>query len=208
DLVVVIHQDAPDVVARSLRALAASMGPDWGGRVVLVQNASPPLTAQMMQDEVGRAFPAAHRITVSSSRNLGFAAGVHLGGAHTAAPYVGVFNPDGVTRPETVARLAGVLDRDDQVFMAGARVGSTSAPDAPRPLPPLPVAWLPGTAMLFRRKWFLDIGGVDPRLFLYCRGVGLPRRARAPRGKAVGGVHPPVLHRGRPARHVATCWRG
>ncbi len=178
DLVVLVHRDAPSVVARSVRALAVSMGPDWAGRIVLVQNASPPDTARTAQAEVARAFPAARPVAVSSSRNLGFAAGVNLGVAHAAAPYVGVFNPDGVTRPETVARLARALDRDGQVFMAGARVVSTAIPAAPPILPAIPAAWLPGTAMLFRREWFLDIGGFDPGFFMYCEDVDLSRRAR------------------------------
>jgi GT2 family glycosyltransferase len=194
DLVVLVHRDAPDVVARSVRALAVSMGPDWAGRIVLVQNASPPATARTAQAEVGRAFPAARRVAVSSSRNLGFAAGVNLGLAHTAAPYVGVFNPDGVTRPETVARLARALDRDGKVFMAGARIVSTAVRAAPPVLPPLPVAWLPGTAVLLRREWFLAIGGFDPGFFMYCEDVDLSRRARARGWKLVVGLDAVFWH--------------
>ena len=42
DLVVLLHRDAGSVVARSIDALATSMGSDWAGRIVLVLNASPP----------------------------------------------------------------------------------------------------------------------------------------------------------------------
>jgi GT2 family glycosyltransferase len=194
DLVVLVHRDAPDLVARSLRALAVSMGPAWTGRLVLVQNASSRATAQIAEAETARVFPAARRIVVSSPRNLGFAAGVNLGVAHAAAPYVGTFNPDGVTRPETVARLARALDRDGRVFMAGARIVPTAVPAAPPLLPPLPAAWLPGTAVLFRREWFLDIGGFDPGFFMYCEDVDLSRRARARGWKLVVGLDAVFWH--------------
>ena len=179
DLVVLVHRDAPHVVMRSLRALAVSMGTNWTGRIALVQNASPAATVMAAQSEVVRSFPSARMVSVSSRRNLGYAAGVNLGVAHTTAPYVGVFNPDGVTRPETVARLAGALEHSRDAFMAGARFVSTAVLEEPPACAPRRVAWLPGAAMLFRREWFLDIGGFDPGFFMYCEDVDLSRRARA-----------------------------
>jgi len=194
DLVVLVHRDAPTVVVRSLRALADSMGADWAGRIVLVQNASPAATAQAAESELVSSFPSAHIVSVLSRRNLGYAAGVNLGVAHTTAPYVGVFNPDGVTRPETVARLAGALDDDGSVFMAGARTVSTTALEASPPRGRLRVAWLPGTAILFRRERFLDIGGFDPGFFMYCEDVDLSRRARARGWKLVVVLEAVFVH--------------
>jgi GT2 family glycosyltransferase len=179
DLVVLVHRDAPDVVARSLRALAASMGASWCGRIVVVQNASPAATVTAARGEIVGSFPGARGISVSSRRNLGYAAGVNLGVAHATAPYIGVFNPDGITRPETVARLERVLERDRDVFMAGPRLVSTASPEEPPVCAPRAVDWLPGTAMLFRREWFLDVGGFDPGFFMYCEDVDLSRRVRA-----------------------------
>jgi GT2 family glycosyltransferase len=178
DLVVLVHRDAPEVVMRSLRALAVSMGTTWAGRIVLVQNASPATTARTAEAEAVRSFPSARIVAVAARRNLGFAAGVNLGVAHAAAPYVGVFNPDGVTRPETVARLAAALDQDPEVFMAGARFTPAEIPQGRPARAPLRVAWLPATAVLFRREWFLAIGGFDPGFFMYCEDVDLSRRAR------------------------------
>jgi hypothetical protein len=126
-----------------------------------------------------RRFPAARIISVASERNVGFAGGVNLGVTRTTAPYVGVFNPDGRTRPETVERLARALEQDRDAFMAGAQLVPTEESREPAPEAPRPTDWLPGTATLFRREMFLAIGGFDPGYFMYCEDVDLSRRARA-----------------------------
>jgi GT2 family glycosyltransferase len=179
DLVVLVHRDAPNVVSRGLQALAASMGNDWAGRIALVQNASPASTVAAARSELVRSFPAARIVSISSPRNLGFAAGVNLGVAQATAPYVGIFNPDGVARPETVARLATALEQDPDAFMAGAQLVSKAISDRPPACAPRVTDWLPGTAAVFRREWFLQIGGFDPGFFMYCEDVDLSRRVRA-----------------------------
>jgi GT2 family glycosyltransferase len=185
DLVVLVHRDAPHVVNRSLQALASSMGASWAGRIVFVQNASPAATVRAARSEILRSFPSARAVSVSSRRNLGYGAGVNLGVAHTSAPYVGVFNPDGVTRPETVARLAAALEHGRAAFMAGARIVSAAIEEEPPACAPRRVLWLPGTATVFRREWFLEIGGFDPGFFMYCEDVDLSRRARARKWRLV-----------------------
>jgi GT2 family glycosyltransferase len=156
------------------------MGEQWAARVVLVQNASPAATASAARSEVTHSFSnAAAVVAVVSRRNLGFAAGVNLGVAHTTSPYVGLFNPDGVTRPETVTRLTRALEQDPHAFMAGARQVSTPVDEPPPAARPQPIDWLPGTAVVFRREWYTEIGGFDPGYFMYCEDVDLSRRARA-----------------------------
>jgi hypothetical protein len=118
-------------------------------------------------------------LCVSLARNVGFAGGVNLGVTHTTAPYVGVFNPDGVARPETVARLAAALEQDPNAFMAGARVVSAVPSEAPPAEDAFEANWLPGTAALYRRELFVAIGGFDPGFFMYCEDVDLSRRVRA-----------------------------
>jgi GT2 family glycosyltransferase len=179
DLVVLLHRDDPLVVRRGLRALAVSMRAEWAGRLVLVMNAAPAATALAATSEVSRLFPNAHVVTVTSARNRGFAAGVNLGVAQATAPLVGLFNPDGVTRPETVVRLVHALDHDTAAFMAGAQQVSTPVTEPPPATTPSITDWLPGTAVVFRRKWFLEAGGFDPGYFMYCEDVDLSRRARA-----------------------------
>ena len=126
DLVVLVHRDAPAVVMRSLRALADSMGANWAGRIVLVQNASPASTARAAEAGPVGAFPSRRIVSVSSRRNLGYAAGVN-GVAHTHRALRRRLqsrrcHPAG-DRGATRRRA----DDDGGVFMAGARTVSTAA---------------------------------------------------------------------------------
>jgi GT2 family glycosyltransferase len=165
-------------VTRGLRALAVSMGEHWAGRIVLVQNASPPSTAIAARTELMKAFPRATICAMVSRRNLGFAAGVNLGVSHTTAQYVGLFNPDGVTRPDTVTRLVRALEQEPSAFMSGAQQVLSPVAEAPPPCAPEVTDWLPGTAVVFRRASFVALGGFDPNYFMYCEDVDLSRRAR------------------------------
>jgi GT2 family glycosyltransferase len=179
DLVVLLHRDAASVVARSIDALATSMGSDWAGRIVLVLNASPPSLVAAVTTELLRQFPRARITSVECRRNLGFAGGVNIGMTRTTAPYVGVFNPDGVTAPDTVAQLVAALEQEPVAFMAGARLVPSLDAELESPAGPRSTDWLPGTAALYRRDSFFALGGFDPGFFMYCEDVDLSRRVRA-----------------------------
>jgi GT2 family glycosyltransferase len=153
------------------------MGREWTGAVVLVENASPAHTSAAARAQLAESFPLAAVTSVVSRRNRGFAGGVNLGVARTRAPYVGVFNPDGATRPDTIARLVAALDLDPGALAAGACVLSGTATETPDAADPRVVDWLPGTATLYRRDAFLGLGGFDPGFFMYCEDVDLSRRA-------------------------------
>jgi N-acetylglucosaminyl-diphospho-decaprenol L-rhamnosyltransferase len=101
---------------------------------------------------------------------------VNVGVDRTTAPYVGVFNPDGVTRPDTVARLASALEQNPQAFMAGAQVLSRTVQGVQGGGDPQVTDWLPGTAVVYRRDWFLETGGFAPGFFMYYEDVDLSRR--------------------------------
>ncbi|MEY2460316.1 MAG: hypothetical protein QOG30_2146, partial [Acidimicrobiaceae bacterium] len=88
DLVVLVHRDSPEVVHRSCRALEVSMGRDWSGHLVLVENGSRSRTSTAARVHLARSFPSARITSVVSRRNRGFAGGVNLGMVRTSAPYV------------------------------------------------------------------------------------------------------------------------
>ena len=178
DLVVLIHACAPQTLARSTAALAAAVGPEWSGRVVLVENLPLGATAAAARSLVARSFPAADRRVVSCRRNLGFAAGIDLGVLECGRPFVGFFNPDGTVDRCAPAELVRALDAEPGALAAGAAITPSFAIPTPGG-EPLEREWLPGAAIVVRREAFLDRGGFDPLFFMYSEDVDLSHRARA-----------------------------
>lgn len=107
-VVVVTHQHAAEI-PRCLAALR-------GERVVLVDNASTDATA----DVVAAGFPWVE--LVRSPRNRGFAAGVNLGLARAGRDDVVLVNPDAVVGPDTLDRLAQVLEEHPTVGVVAPRL--------------------------------------------------------------------------------------
>jgi GT2 family glycosyltransferase len=178
DLVVLVHACAPQTLARSTGALAAAVGPDWSGRVVLVENAPREATAAAARGLVARSFPAAEPRVVSCRRNLGFAAGIDLGVLECRRPFVGFFNPDGALDRRAPAELVRALAAEPGALAAGAAI--TRSLELPPPGgEPLEREWLPGAAVVVRRQPFLELGGFDPLFFMYSEDVDLSRRAQA-----------------------------
>lgn len=177
DLIILVHGELPRLLCRSCETLSAAMGPEWRGTAILVENAAAPRTSAAARARVREHFPAATRLLISSSRNLGFGSAINVAMAQSRNRYVGVFNPDGVIGPGGVAALAGALDAEPGAFMAAAAVVPFSSSPEPRG-PEISLDWLPGGATLYRRESFLEIGGYDPMYFLYAEDVEISRRAR------------------------------
>jgi GT2 family glycosyltransferase len=177
DLLVVVHRCSPEVLGRSFQALANALERSWGGTVVIVENAAASSTAAAARDLL-RLFPNARHTVVQSGRNLGFGSGVNVGMAKATAPYVGVFNPDGAVRPDTLSRLAAALEDEPRGFMAGPAIVPFDSVIEASDQSVSAAAWLPGTAGLYRREAFFDVGGFDPLYFMYSEDVEIGRRAR------------------------------
>jgi GT2 family glycosyltransferase len=174
DLVLLVHRDSPAALGRSCEALAASVGPGWEGRAILVENAAPAAVSSAAREAIRTAFPAASAVLVRSRRNLGAPSGVNLGISQATAPLVGVFNPDGLAEPETVPLLAQALERNPEAFVAVASLGDESRVGSE----PERIDWARGGATLYRRDAFLELGGYDPLYFLYAGDSELSQRAR------------------------------
>ncbi len=138
DLAILVHSCQPRKVTRSTRALAAAVGPEWSGRLVLVENAPRTATAAAARAAMVHGFPSADRRIVHCRRNLGFGSGVDLGVLECRRPFVGFFNPDGTVEPNAPFELVRALEADDEAVAAG-------------PGGPPQRDWLPGTALVVRR---------------------------------------------------------
>ena len=152
-------------------------------RAVVVDNDSGDDTA----DRVAAAHPWAELIR--GPRNLGYGRGCNLGFERVTTPYALIMNPDVLIRPEDVAKLADFLDARPSagVVVPATRFAEREYQHAGGLPTPLTVAWgvppprrpvMPGDApfrtdwvcgalMMIRAEAFRDLGGFDPRFFLY-----------------------------------------
>jgi GT2 family glycosyltransferase len=176
DLIVLVHDDSFDSLARYTASLSESMGAGWSGKLILVENDASPQTSSSARGLLLDRFPTARRVLVRSRRNLGFGAGINVGMAHAQAPYFGVFGPDGAAERGTVAALAEALERHPEALSVAARTPSFQ--DAAQDPELEAVDWQPGAATLYRRTAFFELGGFDPLYFMYSEDSELSQRAR------------------------------
>lgn len=156
---------------------------------------------------------------IRSPHNLGFGRACNLAFAEVRTPRVLLLNPDAVLPIEALRTLEAYLDDHPDVGIAAPAIrepgGLQLAGGLPTPLrvvreaagvrvpypdripiepgaEPFETSWLCGAILLIRRQLIDDLGGFDPRFFLYFEETDLCRRARehgwklAAVGEAVG----------------------
>jgi GT2 family glycosyltransferase len=163
-----------------------------GAPVLVVDNASQDGTASLLAER----YPMVRVITLST--NTGFAGGVARALADVDTPYVVVLNNDAEVRPGWLAALLAPLEADPEVaavcsklLLPDGRLNSAGgyvepdgyahdrgfgAADDGRLDEAQDVAFATGTAAAFRTAAVREVGGVDPRFFLYYEDVELSWR--------------------------------
>ena len=155
---------------------------------------------------------------LESPENLGYGRGCNLALGHVRTPYVLFLNADVMIEPEDILALVGFLEDHPRAGMVAPALiepdGCLQATQAlPTPLnilaqaagangggpvqrlvhpggPPFEAEWLCGAVLLADRVLLEELGGFDPRFFLYFEETDLCRRVRAHRRElwAVGGA--------------------
>ncbi len=178
DVVLLVHREPPEVLARHHAAVAAATGPGWRGRALLVENAPDPATSAAAHRYLHTRHPGAEERVLSSPRNLGFARAMDLAIDACRGRYVALLNSDGEPAPGMLHRLAEALDAEPDAVWAAPAVSGPGEDDHP-PGPPCDADELPGTALLVRREEFLAAGGFDPLYFFYNEDRDASLRLRA-----------------------------
>ena len=114
-----------------------------------------------------------------SATNLGFGRGHNANAKRGKAPLFLVLNQDCVLEPGVLAQLVETASHDDASVAAWElRQIPYEHPKAYDPVT-LDTSWVSGAATLFRRRAFDEVGGFDPRIFMYGEDVDLSWRLRA-----------------------------
>ncbi|MFH1353868.1 MAG: glycosyltransferase family 2 protein [bacterium] len=138
-------------------------------------------------------------INNTQENNPGFAAAANNGAAKLGNEYLLFINPDAFLTPGSAAAAQDYLECHPGAGIVGFLLTSPGGqpekhsfgrPVTPLtlitrhftqqrvPLQPASVGWVSGGAMLIRRNLFRQLGGFDPRFFLYWEDVDLCYRAR------------------------------
>jgi GT2 family glycosyltransferase len=173
-------------------------------------------------EAIRAAYPGVR--VIEGERRLGFGANNNVLIRATTAPYVYLLNPDTISEPGSVARLAAVLDADPAVAAVGPRVvfGDGRVQDNAWRFPspatcvraaltlgrggitqsggdaPRRVDWAMASALLVRRSALDAVGLFDEGFFMYSEETDLERRlATAGHGVVWTPAVTVVHHQGR-----------
>ena len=189
--VIIVNWNAGQALAACLASLGAGGGSE--PEVILVDNASSDGSAAACAEHP-------HVRLLETGANLGFAAGANRGAERARGEVLVFLNPDARVLPGALATLVGALERTPGTGIAGGGLvheGGGWQPAAARfgPLAhlfldttpgrlgarlrrePHRVDWVYGTFMAVRRDLFRQLGGFDPRYFLYGEDLDLCYRA-------------------------------
>ena len=197
--VIVTYQSARTIGA----ALAAARRCHDAGLLdlVVVDNASSDATREIVAREAGWA-----RVVLEAT-NHGFGRGCNIGFELVRSPYTILINPDAVVEPQAVHTMLDFMERCASAGIAAPAtlVGEGDdlfQPTGPYPTPwttlrdaapflrrrssavaivpgaaPMRTGWVCGAVLMIRTALMRELGGFDPRFFLYWEEVDLCRRA-------------------------------
>ena len=131
----------------------------------------------------------------ASDTNLGFGRGHNANAARGTAPLFFVVNPDCVVEPGALEEaVAGANAGDERIGAWEMRQIPYEHPKEYDPVT-LDTPWASAAALLLRRAAFDQVGGFDPRIFLYGEDVDLSWRLRARGWRVVYRPRTAVVHR-------------
>ncbi len=165
-------------------------------------------------------------VTVRKTTNVGFGAACNIGADGVESDYLFFVNPDvRLVQPTILGELVDLAEQH-QIDVIGpilldsdgpyASFGDSAKPPWRRtPKPPFPAAdglldvgTISGACMLVKTSTFLDLGGFDPRFFMYSEETDLHLRVRMHGGRVSVATGLSVFHaRGTGSEGASDRWR-
>ena len=195
--VIVTYQSARTIG----RALAAARRCHDAGLLdlVVVDNASRDATPEILAREAGWA-----RVVLEAT-NHGFGRGCNVGLAHVHSPYTLFLNPDAAIEPDALRTMLAFMESRPGAGIVGPATlcgdDQQLQPSGPYPTPwsivhdampllarpsatpivpgaaPMRTGWVCGAILMIRSALLRELGGFDPRFFLYWEEIDLCLRA-------------------------------
>jgi len=168
--------------------------------LVVVDNASRDATREILAREAGWA-----RLVLEAT-NHGFGRGCNIGLEHVASPYTLFLNPDAAIEPPALRTMLEFMEQRPGAGIVGPATlcGSNEDPQPTGAYPtpwsvvrevapvlrrrssavpivpgsaPMRTGWVCGAILMIRTALLRELGGFDPRFFLYWEEIDLCRRA-------------------------------
>lgn len=211
--VIIVTYQSIDTIGNCLDSLRGLVEHNFV-KVVVIDNLSSDGTSDLIENK----YSFVH--LVRNSENSGFGRGCNTGFRFVKTPYILLINPDAVIDKSSLDLLIDFMDSHPQAGICGPAVIDESGALQPsggsanpwkvmiKPLlpglasrgqrsivpgeEPMRTDWICGSIMFLRSSMINEIGGFDPRFFLYFEETDLCRRALSAGweiwtiGKAVG----------------------
>ena len=212
--VIIVSYNVAELLARCLRSLLASAGPDLEIEAVVVDNASSDGSAERVRKD----FPQVR--LHDSGENLGFSKAVNIGASISGGELLLLLNPDTELQPGALRNMLRSFEAFPQAAALGVRQvdegGFLQLSVGPRPslwgewgrrwvqrrldaralwmaswidrclAKPCEVPWVAGSCLLVRRQDFEKIDGFDEGFFLFFEDIDFCLR--------LGTICGPVLY--------------
>ena len=193
--IIIVHRNGPEILLRTLDALAAAIDPARD-EIFITDNGS-------SDDSLAR-VRAAHPAVqiIENGRNMGYATAINQAMPLSGSPFLLFLNNDAFVGPGLFDRLAALFDENPKAAIIGPLlVSGDGAPQrcfgveptfageaglrrSERRRPALPatevasVDWISGACMAVRRAATDEAGGIDGGFFFYFEDVELSIRLR------------------------------
>jgi GT2 family glycosyltransferase len=180
DLSIVTYRPDLPQLQQLIESLAEPARTPIARRLLILDNSEDAATVDGIRALPPLSGGAFERVDVQRSpANVGFGRGHNASAARGDAPFVFVLNQDCVLEPGALERVIDIAYGD------AAEVAAWELRQIPYEHPKsydpssLDTIWVSGAATLFRRRAFDEVGGFEPRIFMYGEDVDLSWRLRA-----------------------------